>query len=135
MKSCYNQQSENKFFQHDMQKESKELKIIIRALEDIQAKDIITIDVTDKTSVTDYMIICSGRASRHVKAIADHLISIVKSHGMQVLHTTGMSNGEWVLLDLGDFIIHIMLPDCRSHYNIEGLWHRDDIQTNKAVNQ
>lgn len=118
-----------------MQKESKQLKIIIRALEDIQAKDIITIDVANQTSVTDYMIICSGRASRHVKAIADNLIPIVKSHGISVLNTTGMVTGDWVLLDLGDFIIHIMLPECRSFYNLEGLWHRNDIQTNEAVNQ
>ncbi len=118
-----------------MQKETKQLKIIIRALEDIQAKDIITIDVKDRTSVTDYMIICNGRASRHVKAIADYLMPIVKSHGISVLHTSGMNSGDWVLLDLGDYIINIMLPECRSFYDLEGLWQRNSIQTDEAVNQ
>ena len=118
-----------------MQKETSQLAIIIRALEDIQASDIVTIDVTKQTSVTDYMIICNGRASRHVKAIADHMTPIIKANGMQVLHTSGMSTGEWVLLDLGDFIIHIMQPDCRAFYNLEGLWQSSTIQTDEAVNQ
>ncbi len=118
-----------------MQKETKQLNIIIRALEDIQAKDIVTINVTDQTSVTDYMIICNGRASRHVKAIADFVIPIAKSHGIPVLHTSGMSSGDWVLIDLGDYIIHIMLPECRSFYNLEDLWQSNSMQTNEAVNQ
>lgn len=118
-----------------MQKETTQLQIIIRALEDIQAKDIITIDVRDQTSVTDYMIICNGRASRHVKAIAEYLIPIAKSNGISVLHTSGMGSGDWALVDLGDFIVHIMLPECRSFYDLEGLWQRNSIITNEAVNQ
>lgn len=118
-----------------MQKETKQLQIIIRALEDIQAKDIITINVSEQTSITDYMIICNGRASRHVKAIAENLIPIVKANGMEVLHTSGMNTGEWVLVDLGDFIINIMLPECRAFYDLEGLWQGNSIKTNEAVNQ
>lgn len=118
-----------------MQKESKQLQIIIRALEDIQAKDIITINVAAQTSVADYMIICSGRASRHVRAIAEHLITIVKSQGISVLHTSGVNTGEWALVDLGDYIIHIMLPECRSFYNLEELWKSGDAHTDEAVNQ
>lgn len=118
-----------------MQKETKPLNIIIQALEDIQANDILTINVSGLTSVTDYMIICNGRASRHVKAIANHLLPIAKSNGINVLHTSGMTSGDWVLLDLGDYIIHIMLPEVRSFYNLEGLWQKNEIQTHAAVNQ
>lgn len=118
-----------------MQKETSQLAIIIRALEDIQANDIVTIDVSEQTCVTDYMIICNGRASRHVKAIADHLIPIVKKAGMEVLHTSGMSTGEWALIDLGDFIIHVMQPERRAFYNLEDLWKSRTIHTDEAVNQ
>ena len=118
-----------------MQKETSQLAIIIRALEDIQANDIVTIDVSKQTSITDYMIICNGRASRHVKAIAEHMIPIAKANEMPVLHTSGMGNAEWVLIDLGDFVIHIMQPERRAFYNIEALWQKSTIHTDEAVNQ
>lgn len=118
-----------------MQKETSQLAIIIRALEDIQANDIVTIDVSKRTSVTDYMIICNGRASRHVKAIAEHVIPVAKANGMPALHTSGMENAEWVLIDLGDFVIHIMQPERRAFYNLETFWQSSTARTDEAIHQ
>lgn len=118
-----------------MSKEIPQLSIIIRALEDIQATNITVIDVSKQTSITDYMILCDGRAARHVKAIAENIIPTLKKNGIPVLHTSGMDNGEWIIIDLGDFIIHVMQPECRDFYNLEGLWQNSSISTNEANNK
>ncbi len=93
-----------------------------KALDDIQSIDVIVIDVREQTSVTDYMIICSGRSSRHVKAIAEKVAEQMKIAGLAALSQNGLENGEWVLLDFGDFVLHVMQPDSRAFYNLEGLW-------------
>lgn len=95
---------------------------LISALEDIQAFDIKIIDVSKHTSITDYMIIASGRASRHAKSIAHKIMEEMKPLGLPSLSCSGMETGDWVLVDFGDFIVHIMLPESRQFYNIEGLW-------------
>ena len=68
------------------------------------------------------MIICSGRSSRHVKAIANTLIEKIKANGQKPLGCHGEETGDWILVDLGDSIVHIMQPEVRAHYNLEGLW-------------
>ncbi|CEK10834.1 ribosome silencing factor [Legionella hackeliae] len=98
------------------------LKKLVKALDDNQAIDIVTINVTQQTSVTDYMVICSGRSSRHVKAIAELVIEKMKAEGLKALSQNGLETGEWVLVDFGDFVLHVMLADIRSFYNLEGLW-------------
>ncbi|KTD09480.1 ribosome silencing factor [Legionella jamestowniensis] len=98
------------------------LKKLLQALDDNQAIDIVTIDVAQQTSVTDYMIICSGRSSRHVKAIAELVIEKMKAEGLMPLSQNGLETGEWVLVDFGDFVLHVMQADIRSFYNLEGLW-------------
>ncbi|WED44198.1 ribosome silencing factor [Legionella cardiaca] len=98
------------------------LKQLVKALDDNQAIDIVTINVTQQTSVTDYMIICSGRSSRHVKAIAELVIEKMKAEGLSPLSQNGLETGEWVLVDFGDFVLHVMQADIRSFYNLEGLW-------------
>lgn len=95
---------------------------LIHALEDIQAVDIKVIDVHKQTTITDYMIVASGRASRHVKAVAQKIMEDMKIAGMPALNCTGMETGDWVLVDFGDFIVHIMQPESRQFYNLEGLW-------------
>jgi len=95
---------------------------IVEILDEIQASDITVIDVSQQTSVTDNMIICSGRSSRHVKAIANTLIEKVKANGQRPLGCHGEETGDWILVDLGDSIVHIMQPEVRAHYNLEGLW-------------
>lgn len=95
---------------------------IINSLEDMQAIDIKVLDVHEQTTVTDYMIIASGRASRHVKAIAQKIMEDMKAAGLPTLNSAGIEQGEWALIDLGDFVLHIMLSESRQFYNLEGLW-------------
>lgn len=105
-----------------MSKESVFLKEIEHALDEMHAIDVTVINVREHTSVTDYMIICSGRSSRHVKAVAEGLIDHMKKAGLPILSQSGLEGGDWALIDFGDFVIHIMQPDSRSFYNLEGLW-------------
>lgn len=105
-----------------MSETNPNLKPLLASLEDMKAVDIKVIDVRKQTTITDYMIIASGRASRHVKAIADKLIQDMKSHNLPCLSSTGVESGDWALIDFGDFIVHIMQPDSRQFYNLEGLW-------------
>jgi ribosome-associated protein len=98
------------------------LKKLQHSLDDIQAIDVVVINVREHTSVTDYMIICSGRSSRHVKAIAETVVDEMKDAGLRALSLTGLEGGDWVLIDFGDYVLHIMQPDSRNFYNLEGLW-------------
>lgn len=95
---------------------------ILKSLEDIQALDVKVLDVHQQTTITDYMIIASGRASRHVKAIAQKVMEDMKKAGLPPLNATGVEQGDWALIDLGDFVLHIMQPESRHFYNLEGLW-------------
>jgi len=96
-------------------------KIALTALEDLQAIDTIIIDVRPLTTITDLMIICTGRSTRHLKSIADNLVAQAKKHQVSYLHTEGEET-EWILVDMGDIVVHIMLPATRCFYNLEGLW-------------
>lgn len=106
----------------DMANENPFLPQILHVLEEIQAKDIKVIDVRRQTTVTDYMIIVSGRASRHVKAIAENVMETMKPKGLPAVSCCGLETGDWVLVDFGDFILHVMQPESREFYNLEGLW-------------
>lgn len=98
------------------------LKKLLQLLEDIQAIDVTVIDVSKQTSITDYMVICCGRSSRHIKAVASHIMEHMKVAGVPAISCSGLESGEWVLVDLGDFIVHVMQPESRAFYNLEGLW-------------
>jgi len=91
-------------------------------LEDIKAVDISVMDVKQLTSVTDYMIITSGTSNRHVKSIADKVIVHAKKDKFPLLGVEGIDESEWVLIDLGDIIVHIMQPQVREYYQLERLW-------------
>jgi ribosome-associated protein len=98
------------------------VKLAIAALEDIKAQDITTIDVREKTSITDYMVIASGTSSRHVKSLVDNVLEKVKEKGVRPIGSEGLDTGEWALLDLGDIVVHVMLPTARQFYDLERLW-------------
>lgn len=98
------------------------VKVAIAALEGLKAQDITTIDVREKTSITDYMVIASGTSSRHVKSLVDNVLEKVKEQGVRPLGSEGLDSGEWALLDLGDIVVHVMLPTARQFYDLERLW-------------
>ena len=99
------------------------LNTLLQSLEDIHAIDITVIDVSKHTTITDFMVICSGRSSRHVKAIAEHVMEHMKAAGLPSIGNSGLNIGDWALVDLGDFVVHVMQPESRAFYNLEGLWH------------
>lgn len=96
--------------------------LVKQALEDLKAEDVIELDVRDKTSVADYLFIASGSSSRHVKSIANNVVADAKHSGHQPLGVEGELEAEWVLVDLGDIIVHVMQPQVREFYDLESLW-------------
>ena len=101
------------------------LQLITDCLEDAKAEDIVFIDLKGKTSIGDVMVIASGRSQRHVGAIADQLVKKIKSHGLGKAHVEGMPHCDWVLIDIGDAIIHLFRPEVRDFYNLEKIWSAD----------
>ncbi len=97
-------------------------KAVIDALEELKAKDVREIDVRGKTSIADLLVIASGTSARHVKSIADEVSRYAKKAGVMPLGVEGETEGEWVLVDLGDVIVHVMLPRIREFYGLERLW-------------
>jgi len=102
--------------------------LVRKALEDLKAQDIVELDVTDKTSVTDYLFIATGTSSRHVKSIANNVFQEAKQAGLQPLGMEGETDADWVLVDLGDVIVHVMQPESREFYDLESLWRLDVLQ-------
>jgi len=96
--------------------------LALKALDDLQAIDTTVIDVRPLTTVTDLMIVCTGRSSRHIKSIADNLVAQAKEHNVTYLHLEGDETSDWVLVDMGDIVVHIMLATARSFYDLESLW-------------
>ena len=99
--------------------------LILDSLEDDKAEDLTLIDLTEKSSLADVMIIASGRSARHVSSIADHLAQKVKESTGQTPKIEGLPNADWVLIDLGDVIVHLFRPEVRSFYNLEKIWAGD----------
>lgn len=111
----------------------KNLEKIIDALEDVKAMNIQVIDVTDMTSITDIMIIASGRSSRQVKAMARDVVDAAKALDIPVLGVEGEREGEWVLVDLGDIVAHLMQPTTRVYYQLEKLWSVEYQQSTNTI--
>ena len=96
--------------------------VVAHALEEIKARDTREIDVRGKTGITDFMVITSGTSSRHVKSIADEVVKQAKQAGFPPIGVEGEREAEWVLVDLGDVVVHVMLPRVREFYGLERLW-------------
>ena len=103
--------------------EINELKALVNdALEDLKAVDIVNLNVRELSNVTDYMVVASGTSRRHVASLAENVITRVKKQGVMPLGSEGQEQSEWVLVDLGDVVVNIMMPDTRLFYDLEKLW-------------
>jgi ribosome-associated protein len=106
--------------------------LVISTLEDLKALDIQKIDVSGQSPLTDLFVIASGNSSRHVKSMAEKLVLKAKAAGCAPLGVEGERGGEWVLVDLNDVIVHLMLPQTRAFYNLEKLWEVSSQQRSSA---
>jgi ribosome-associated protein len=95
---------------------------VVRALEDIKAQDIQIIDVHDKTALMDTLVVASGTSKRHVSAVVSSVAEDLKKQGYSVRAQEGSSDSDWVLIDLTDLVLHVMIPETRAYYDIERLW-------------
>ena len=96
--------------------------VVLNALDDIKAQDVNSLAVKEMTPITDYMIIASGTSTTHIKAIADNVVHKVKELALQPLGVEGKKGADWILIDLGDIVIHVMLPNSREFYALDKLW-------------
>lgn len=106
--------------------------LVHEALNNAKAIDVTEINVGNRTSITDYMIIASGTSTRHIKTLAEAVVVAAKKADLPVLGVEGDSEAEWVLVDLADVLLHVMLPRARAFYNLEKLW-ADDATGDEAV--
>lgn len=102
--------------------------LVVDALDDLKAKDIQVLDVRGKTNVTDFMVVASGTSNRQVKALAENVLEKTKTAGVKPLGTEGEAEAEWILVDLGDVVVHIMQPSVRDFYQLEKLWNTEGIE-------
>ena len=108
------------------------LTIAQRALQDLKAVDPVVLDVRELSSVMDWLIVASGTSSRHVKSLADNIMMRAKQQGLHPLGVEGQRVGEWVLVDFGDVVVHVMQPAARNFYYLERLWSVQAAQTERS---
>jgi len=107
---------------------AKALKLVLESLEDSKAENVTSINITGKSALGDYMVVVSGRSSRHVTAIAEHLMDDLKGEDIGPVRVEGLETGDWILIDCGDIIVHIFRPEIREFYNIEKMWAAPDLE-------
>ena len=103
-------------------------KLVLESLDDDQAQEVTSIPLAGKSSIGDYMVIASGRSTRHVAAVAEHLAERIKREFGRPVRIEGLPVADWVLLDAGDVIIHLFRPEVRSFYNLERMWAFGEIE-------
>lgn len=96
--------------------------LVLTALDDLKGQEILALDVSGASSFTDWMVIASGTSNRHVRALVDSVVEAVKERGVQPLGLEGQQGMEWILVDLGDVVVHVMQAESRSFYDLERLW-------------
>lgn len=109
----------------DTGKSSQMLALVLESLEEDKAEDVVSIDLTGKTPIADHMVVASGRSQRHVGAVADHLLRRLKDAGFGNAQVEGMKQGDWVLIDGGDVVVHVFRPEVRDFYKLEKMWSAD----------
>ena len=97
------------------------------SLDDDKAEDVVTIDLTGRSSLTDAIVVATGRSARHVSAVAENLARRLKEWGYGTVHVEGLSQGDWVLIDAGDVVVHIFRAEVRTYYDLEGMWSVDEV--------
>ena len=102
------------------------LQRVLSSLDDSKAEDVVTIDLRGRSPLADYMVIASGGSQRHVSALADHLLYAMKDCNKGQTRVEGLSECDWVLIDLGDIIVHLFRPETREFYNLEKMWNMSD---------
>ncbi len=102
------------------------LEVILKSLDDDKAEDVVQIDLRGKTSIGDYMVVCSGRSSRQVAAISEKLVERLKQDHGRSAKLEGKDAGDWVLIDTGDIIVHVFRPEVREFYQLEKMWQTPD---------
>ncbi len=105
----------------------------LASLENSKAESIIPIDIRGRSSIGDYMIVASGRSHRHVAAVADHLLQVLRDAGCKDMRVEGLESGDWVLIDTGDIVVHVFRPEVREFYNIEKIWLDDKFDDERAL--
>lgn len=106
--------------------DSKDKVEVIRdAMEELKAIDVNVIEVTDKTQMTDYMIVCSGTSNIHIRAITDRIVDAMKEHEIKGVRREGYNEARWVLMDFGDVVAHVFDPEDRKFYALEDFWSRE----------
>ena len=98
------------------------LRLVLACLDDAKAEDSVTIDLSGKSSIGDYMVVTTGRSQRHVASVADRVVKDLHQAGIRGLRTEGMKQADWVLIDAGDVIVHVFRPETRDFYNLEKMW-------------
>lgn len=96
--------------------------VVVHALDENKGEEIVSLDLKDKCSFTDFMVVASGRSARHVSALADHVVDALRKADGHVMSVEGRETGDWVLIDAGDVVIHLFRPEIRQFYNIEKMW-------------
>ena len=104
------------------------VKLVVDVLDDLKSESITCLDVRHLTSVTDFMIIANGRSARHARAIANAVVERAKENNCQPIGVEGQDGGEWILVDLADIVVHVMLPKVREFYDLERLWDLDSME-------
>ncbi|SEO75422.1 ribosome-associated protein [Aquisalimonas asiatica] len=106
--------------------------VVLASLEDMKAVDPVVLDVRGKTGITDIMVVASGNSGRHVKAIADRVVEDAREQGVRPLGVEGEDSAEWVLVDLGDVVVHVMGANTRELYRLERIWGIDDADSDAS---